>query len=1018
MLKFTTQEIQMKILLFFYKEGLKLFKKGAVLKCNTIENSENFVRLNSIVKDDKEYIQDIKITKDETLNIEGKCSCQIGYNCKHVAASCLYYQKNLQDIKYSSLDLWINSLEKVNLNKEFYIYKLIGKSLFLYQVKLLKTKVPSKGKKVKLLAHSSYLEDEYDKEILPILTGLSGFSGGDCCVSNFRGRLGNFALKTIIEFKKLYIEDNKEPVSLKKNDILKLKFEENEENKYILKVDSNKELILSNPPFFVNKKENCLEEINIDGNNLSKILALKPVAFKDITKVANVILKYLDVDLEVPKEIKTKIVEISPIPRIFLFNDSFKLDFKYDDYISSFYLRRDRREFFEDEHKIIIIRNLQKEENYKKLIEDSFGFKFDKFNNDIFVYLKKNNKKLELWNMFFNSLEKLKNDGWIVETSEDFNLIFDKNSKIVLESDEKDGWFNLSFEFEFNGKKAPLAPLVSSIINEFEDLELLPEKLFLEVDKNYFIEIESETLKPVIKTIIALFDKKEKEKLKVTLADAVLLEEIEDLEIKGSKKIFEIAKKLKNFEGIKQVSPPKNLKAELRDYQKEGLNWLNFLWKYSLNGILADDMGLGKTIQTLAHLLRLKEEKKLKTSLIVVPTSLLANWKNEIEEFTPDLSKILLYGNNRKHIFDELDKYDIVITTYAVLTRDIKKLKEFEFDYIILDEAQKIKNPNAKISLSVKLLKSKYKLALSGTPIENHLGEIWSIFSFLMPGFLGGYKFFKEYFQNPIEKEKDFAKQHLLHRKLKPFILRRTKENVVKELPPKTEIIKYTQFGEKQAKLYETIRVTMEQKVKEAISKKGLNSAHLTILDALLKLRQVCCDPRLLKLEKSINQSAKLDLFLEIVDELLLENRKILVFSQFTSMLKIIEEELQKRGIEHVKLTGATKNREKVINEFKKENIQIFLISLKAGGIGLNLTEADTIIHYDPWWNPAVENQATDRAYRIGQDKPVFVYKLIVENTIEQKIIELQNKKANMQKIIYDEGNTAFDKNELLEFLK
>jgi SNF2 family DNA or RNA helicase len=210
----------------------------------------------------------------------------------------------------------------------------------------------------------------------------------------------------------------------------------------------------------------------------------------------------------------------------------------------------------------------------------------------------------------------------------------------------------------------------------------------------------------------------------------------------------------------------------------------------------------------------------------------------------------------------------------------------------------------------------------------------------------------------------------------------------------------------------------MEKKVKEAIAKKGLNSSHLTILDALLKLRQVCCDPRLLKFDKQINESAKLDLFLEIVDELLLENRKILVFSQFTSMLKIIEEELQKREIEYVKLTGATKNREKVINKFKNEDIQIFLISLKAGGVGLNLTEADTIIHYDPWWNPAVENQATDRAYRIGQDKPVFVYKLIVENTIEQKIIELQNKKADMQKIIYDEGDTTFDKNELLELLK
>jgi superfamily II DNA or RNA helicase len=928
MLKLTTQEIQKKILLFFYKEGLELFKKGTVLKCSIVESNDNFVRLNSAVKDDKEYIQDIKITKDETLTIEGKCSCQIGYNCKHVAAVCLYYQKNLQETKFSPINFHLNSLEKkVNLNEEFYIYKLISRVIYLYQVKLLKTKVPSKGKKVKFLSHSAYLEDEKDREILPILRGINN-NRDDYCVANFRGKLGNFALKTVIEFKKLYIEDKKYPVTLKKIDSLKLKFEKNEEDEYVLKVDSDKKLILSNPPFFINKEENCLEEIDIDGHKLERILMFPAITFKDIPKVANVILKHLDVELEVPKEIKTKIVEISPTPRIFLFNDSFKLDFKYDDYISSFYPRRDKKEFFEDDHRITIIRNLEKEENYKKLIEDSFGFKFDKFSNDIFVYLEKNSKKLELWNAFFNSLDKLKNDGWIVETSEDFDLVFDESSKIVLESDEKDGWFNLSFEFEFNGKKAPLAPLVSSIMNEFEDLELLPEKLFLEVDKNYFVEVDSEALKPVIKTIMALFDKKSKNDLKVSLADAVLLDEFEKLEIKGNQKIFEVAKKLKNFEGIEEVTPPKNLNANLRDYQKEGLNWLNFLWEYSFNGILADDMGLGKTIQTLSHLLRLKEEKKLKTSLVIVPTSLLANWKNEIEEFTPDLSKILLYGNDRSYVYDEMTDYDIVITTYAVLTRDIDKLKEFEFDYIILDEAQKIKNPQAKVSLSVKLLKSKHKLALSGTPIENNLGEIWSIFSFLMPGFLGSLKFFKEYFQNPIEKDKDFSKQHLLHRKLKPFILRRTKENVVKELPSKTEIIKYTQFGEKQAKLYETIRVTMEKKVKEAIAKKGLNSSHLTILDALLKLRQVCCDPRLLKLEKQINESAKLDLFLEIVDELLLENRKILVFSQFTSMLKIIEEELQKREIEYVKLTGATKNREKVINKFKNEDIQIFLISL------------------------------------------------------------------------------------------
>jgi hypothetical protein len=431
MLKLTIQEIQKKILLFFYKEGLELFKKGSVLKCSIVENDDDFVRLNSRVKDDKEYIQDIKITKDESLNIEGKCSCQIGYNCKHVAAVCLYYQKNLQDIKYSSIDMQINSLEKVNLNEEFYIYKLIDKAIYLYQVKLLKTKVPSKGKKVGFLAHSVYLEDEKDKEILPILRGLSDFDDKDCCVVNFRGKLGNFALKTIIEFKKLYIEEEKIPATLTKTDALTLKFEKNEEDEYVIKVDSDKELISSNPPFFINEKDNTLEEIEIDGYKLEKILSFPPITFKDIPKVANVILKYLDVELETPKEIKTKIIQISPLPRIFLFNDSFKLDFKYDDYISSFYPRRDKKEFFEDDYKITIIKDLQKEENYKKIIEDSFGFNFGKFNNDIFVYLEKNSKKLELWNAFFNSLDKLKNDGWILETSEDFDLVFDESSKIV-----------------------------------------------------------------------------------------------------------------------------------------------------------------------------------------------------------------------------------------------------------------------------------------------------------------------------------------------------------------------------------------------------------------------------------------------------------------------------------------------------------------------------------------------------------------------------------------------------------
>jgi SNF2 family DNA or RNA helicase len=328
------------------------------------------------------------------------------------------------------------------------------------------------------------------------------------------------------------------------------------------------------------------------------------------------------------------------------------------------------------------------------------------------------------------------------------------------------------------------------------------------------------------------------------------------------------------------------------------------------------------------------------------------------------------------------------------------------------------------MTIAIKTFKCDYKLALSGTPIENHLGELWSIFSFLMPGFLDTLSFFKNYYQIPIEKENDTSKQELLNKRVKPFMIRRTKELVASELPSKSEIIKYTQFSDKQTALYESIRVTMDKKVREAVSKKGIGSSHIMILDALLKLRQVCCDPSLLKIKeaKKVQESAKLELFLDLLDELILEDRKILVFSQFTSMLSIIENKIKEKKYSYTKLTGSTKNREDVIEQFTLGKANIFLISLKAGGVGLNLTQADTVIHYDPWWNPAVENQATDRAYRIGQKKAVFVYKLIVENTIEQKILELQSKKKAIQDGIYSKDgqkdDIKFSSNELLELLQ
>ena len=450
---------------------------------------------------------------------------------------------------------------------------------------------------------------------------------------------------------------------------------------------------------------------------------------------------------------------------------------------------------------------------------------------------------------------------------------------------------------------------------------------------------------------------------------------------------------------------------------------MNFLHEFKFGGILADDMGLGKTVQTLAFLQVLKERGELnKPSLIVMPTSLIGNWKNEIKKFTPDLTFLELYGADRAEKFGQIEKYDIILTTYSLAQRDEEKYVKEHFCYIILDEAQKIKNPNTKLAVAIKNFKSQHKLALSGTPIENHLGELWSIFDFLMCGFLDNLRTFRSFFQIPIEKEYDMTRRALLNKKIAPFILSRTKDEVVLELPPKTEIIKRAVFGTKQAKLYENIRVTMESKVREAVKGKGLSRSHITILDALLKLRQVCCDPSLLKVDaaKQVKESAKLEMFLELIDSLHAENKKVLVFSQFTSMLSIIEEHIKKRKISYTKLTGSTRKREEAIEQFTSGKANIFLISLKAGGVGLNLVEADTVIHYDPWWNPAVENQATDRAHRIGQDKAVFVYKLIVENSIEEKILQLQERKKSLQEGIYkgnEENNTKLDGDELVKLL-
>jgi superfamily II DNA or RNA helicase len=620
---------------------------------------------------------------------------------------------------------------------------------------------------------------------------------------------------------------------------------------------------------------------------------------------------------------------------------------------------------------------------------------------------------IERWRVFKDEIiPKLEKDGWIVFISKEFSYDFQEVESVDINIEDDNDWFSMEISVDIDGKKVSLLPMVTQFLTQVEDIHNLDDKINIPYQDGKFVRVSSQTMKPIIDTIVEIYDGKG-DKLKVDAFEAHTIDlfgNTENMIITGSNRLQELSKKLKEFEEISEVPPPKELNAELRDYQKAGINWLNFLREFSFGGILADDMGLGKTIQTLAFLENERENGRLeKPVLVVAPTSLLGNWRREAEKFTPKLEVQIIHGNGRTKKIADMEKYHLNITTFGLIMRDFEKLKGHKFYYIIVDEAQKIKNFQAKTSQYLRQLSTENRIALTGTPMENHLGELWSIFTFLMPGFLGKLENFNKTFRKPIEKDgEDEVRERLKHR-IAPFMLRRRKEEVVKELPPKNVIVQAVTLENKQAKLYETVRITMEEKVQRAIAEKGLASSHITILDALLKLRQVCCDPSLLKLEDNkVTESAKLDALSDLLEELVSEGRRILLFSQFTSMLEIIEERITKLGLSYTKLTGSTRDRDSVIEKFKSGEVNIFLISLKAGGVGLNLTEADTVIHYDPWWNPAVEEQATDRAYRIGQDKQVFVYKLIVENSVEEKILGLQEQKRKLTNAMIEDSQEKF----------
>ena len=624
---------------------------------------------------------------------------------------------------------------------------------------------------------------------------------------------------------------------------------------------------------------------------------------------------------------------------------------------------------------------------------------------------------------------ELTGEGWNIEHDASCRLtvVEDKAWYSELESNPK-GWFELGVGINIGGKRVSMLPVVHQFLaaNRNRSLKTIRKDLAgrqypVPLESHGFVLVSGDRLLVIIENLVDLFDKSpEKEKEGRKASEKVRIDQWRAAEIGQIEQwsaspwnrpasLASLTKRLGRANQLTAMPSPASLKAKLRSYQQWGLAWLQFMREAEFDGILADDMGLGKTIQTLAHLLIEKETGRMEhPCLIICPTSLIQNWMDEADKFAPSLRVLVSHGSGRKEGHTGIGEADLVLTSYALLRQDIEFLKIQDFSLVILDEAQYIKNHRAQTAQAACSLKSTRRLCLTGTPMENHLGELWAQFNFLMPGFLGSAEAFNTRFRRPIEKEGSDWVRQTLSRRLAPFMLRRLKSQVETELPAKTVMIHRVEMAPAQRDLYETVRLAMQSRIQEEIASRGLGRSHITILDGLLKLRQVCCDPRLLKNNAAaraggVENSAKLHALLEMVTEMLEEGRRILIFSQFVGMIRLIEAELKALDIGYSLLTGETQDRATPVRQFQAGETKLFLISLKAGGTGLNLTAADTVIHYDPWWNPAAESQATDRAHRIGQTKPIFVYRFLTVGTVEARIQGMQERKKKLADSILQE---------------
>jgi SNF2 family DNA or RNA helicase len=631
----------------------------------------------------------------------------------------------------------------------------------------------------------------------------------------------------------------------------------------------------------------------------------------------------------------------------------------------------------------------------------------------------------------FRTVPALRRDGWeSIETPNWPYRLSEETAELTVATKAEAGdafqgndWFSLGFQVEIGSKPVDVAPVVAAFLeqvrDEWEDLpdaetlaqHLAERPVYLDRGKTGYVAVDLSPLAPLLHLFLTYHA--ELGALHPSDADvARLVEEAlagSSIRFADNAGILPLARSLRALAEADSFAPPAGLTAQLRDYQAYGAAWMGSLLEAGFGGVLADDMGLGKTVQTLALLQARREAGAPGPALLIVPTSLLHGWKMQARQFTPDLRLVTLHGMGRAARREAALEANLVVTTYPLLARDRDWLAAQDWPLVILDEAQTLKNPASQMAKTLREIPARGRLALTGTPLENSLQDLWTLIDWINPGLLGDRKRFQTLFRTPIEKHGDRTAQARLNRRLRPFLLRRTKEEVAAELPPKTEILDRVDLPKQQQALYETVRSAMDARVREAIAKRGAAAARITVLDALLKLRQVCCDPNLVKTDaaRSVTDSAKRTRLRDLLGELVAEGRRVLVFSQFVEMLRLIETDLAEAGISHLTLTGQTQNRAEVLDSFAQGDAAVFLLSLKAGGVGLTLTEADTVILYDPWWNPAVERQAMDRTHRIGQSKPVFVHRLVAAGTVEEKILDMQARKQALADALFDDSGTA-----------